>query len=483
MKKKLDIPAKVNIVLSREQSLREIAAKHGVHHSSIDDLFKESTEVLTQYWEEKSQRIGRPGKAEDDEVLNSESDNNELSKQLALKQMRIDWLELQLKIEKERAAEAKLKKSVHLKKKEKIAIIELTTNHEREYSEITQLERLSCLDMSPGSLLHLQRTLRDRLKRESVISDEDIAHTVQQIIDYPFLGGEKGRLKLQHDEKTLVGATLYKEIKQQLKQEVEKELHRKREQSELEKNQYKRSVEKTGKYKHFIPTKAHDVWSIDFLTVALYGMYFNICVVYEIFSQAYLAIKVSDSCSAELAIAAVNRAVEYSGKNPTRYLLSDNGSAFICDSFEKALDSIGMTGKRIPPGKPWFNGALESGNRDFKKTLYTIAFQDACNNTKLSAKGIAREKIMNSLNEYSLLTQCVINEEIVRPKFKATPESVLKNEIKESLKKQAAFVATKKQERKERLAVLKDVPVSKRKRVEDKVLASCKKNIIIAWNK
>jgi len=115
MSKKLDIPTKVNIILSREQSLRELAATYRVHHSSIDDLFKESAEVLRQYWEEKSQRIGRPAKGHDEDG----SDDKELTKQLALKQMRIDWLELQLKFEKDRAAEAKFKKPGQLKKKKK----------------------------------------------------------------------------------------------------------------------------------------------------------------------------------------------------------------------------------------------------------------------------------------------------------------------------------------------------------------------------
>ena len=69
MSQKLDIESKVDIVLSREESLRDIAAKYGVHHSSIDDLFKESAEVLNHYWEEKSSRKGRPEKEKPDDLL------------------------------------------------------------------------------------------------------------------------------------------------------------------------------------------------------------------------------------------------------------------------------------------------------------------------------------------------------------------------------------------------------------------------------
>ena len=39
------------------------------------------------------------------------------------------------------------------------------------------------------------------------------------------------------------------------------------------------------------PKKKHDVWGIDFLNLLLFGVYFRICVVYDLFSQAYLSIQ------------------------------------------------------------------------------------------------------------------------------------------------------------------------------------------------
>ena len=313
------------------------------------------------------------------------------------------------------------------------------------------------------------------MKRESLIENKDIDHVVQQIIDYPFLGGNKGSLKLQHDEKAVIGSTLYGEVKQQLKLEVEKDIHKRREQCELEKNRYKRSAENQKEYEHIVPSQIHEMWSIDFVTFVLYGIYFNICVVYEIYSQAYLAIKVADSANSEVAIEAVKHAVEYSGAKPKRYLLSDNGSAFISEDFEALLDSIKMFGQQIPPGQPWYNGALESGNRDLKKALYTIAFHDACKDIKISTKSVARDHIVSSLEGYCDAAQQMINEQIVRPKFKTTPVLVLNEKIKESLKKQNIFVKKRYKQRKKRMADLKNVTVSKRKRVEEKVLTSWKK--------
>jgi len=122
MDNKLAINEKVEIVLSREKSLREIASHYGVHHSSIADIYKESEAILKQYWQEKSERKGRPSQQKDanaEELTAAKSDKEELTKQLALKQMRIDWLNLQLKWEHERALEENRKPKKQLKKKKK----------------------------------------------------------------------------------------------------------------------------------------------------------------------------------------------------------------------------------------------------------------------------------------------------------------------------------------------------------------------------
>lgn len=122
MSKRLEHSDKVNIVLSREKTLRELAEQYDVHHSTIDDLFRESADILKKYWEEKSRRQGRPPSNEavkPEELIASEQQAQELRKQVDLKQMRIDWLELQLKWEHERAAEAGQKRGKQLKKKKR----------------------------------------------------------------------------------------------------------------------------------------------------------------------------------------------------------------------------------------------------------------------------------------------------------------------------------------------------------------------------
>jgi len=122
-KSTLSIEDKISIFCAKDASLRQGASHYGVHHSSIDAIRKEGEEALRDYWEEKSARRGRPRlskSAEKEETKAPPSVQEQFEKELALKQMRIDWLELQLKWERERAAERDcLGSQKQLKKKKK----------------------------------------------------------------------------------------------------------------------------------------------------------------------------------------------------------------------------------------------------------------------------------------------------------------------------------------------------------------------------
>lgn len=348
--------------------------------------------------------------------------------------------------------------------------------HQALYDEqISQLQRLNCLELTPGSFSHLQRSLRERLERESAIPEEDITETIQQIIALPSLGGHKGSLKLQHDEKALIGQTVYADIKRQLVDEAARELLKRREQSELQKNHDQRQQEKKVEYEKIIPRRKHDVWSIDFVTFLLFGIYFRICVVYDIFSQSYLSIIPAEVATKEIAIKAVVCAFEYSGTKPRFCVLADNGGQFSCDDFEAVLKFYETELKHTPPGQPWHNGALESGNRDLKKMLYTTAFYDAAKNIEITRKGVASQQILQQLEDYCTRTQQVINEKIVRPKFMTTPKAVLNDQVYENNTRRHLYVEKKRTERKQRMEQIKKEGGSKHKRIEDKVTAIWKK--------
>ncbi len=119
MNKQLTTEQKLAITLSRTQSLRALALEYGVHHSTIADIYQESEALLKEYWTEKSKRKGRPATAAAVPMEASAHEQAALEKQLALKQMRIDFLELKLHWEQERARDEQRTVSKQLKKKKK----------------------------------------------------------------------------------------------------------------------------------------------------------------------------------------------------------------------------------------------------------------------------------------------------------------------------------------------------------------------------
>lgn len=119
MSKPLTIEQKLAIVLAREKSLRALAEEYGVHHSTIAEICQESEALLRDYWTEKTKRIGRPAKPVDPPTAVAAQEKAALEKALALKEMRIDFLELKLSWAEARVQEAQGKIGKQLKKKKK----------------------------------------------------------------------------------------------------------------------------------------------------------------------------------------------------------------------------------------------------------------------------------------------------------------------------------------------------------------------------
>ena len=120
MANKLTIKQKVEIALTKGMSLRELAKKYGVHHSCIADIQKESEELISRHWQEKAEHVGRPANKilpEQVEIDDLQKKNNELTHDLSISEMRIEFLELKLKWNDESFAEAKINKRKQLKKK------------------------------------------------------------------------------------------------------------------------------------------------------------------------------------------------------------------------------------------------------------------------------------------------------------------------------------------------------------------------------
>ena len=73
---------------------------------------------------------------------------------------------------------------------------------------------------------------------------------------------------------------------------------------------------------------SHEVWAIDFTFIKLVGMELCLCVVYELYSQAYLALVAGETADNNLAIEALEQAREYAKQTPKRCLLSVMAASF-----------------------------------------------------------------------------------------------------------------------------------------------------------
>ncbi len=119
-KEPLSPQQKVKVIQAGDRSLRDMGDELDVHHSTIKTVREEGADVLSRHWQEKSTRVGRPRKDEGEdceEVDRLKAEAKQAEEELAVRQMRIDWLELKLKWSEEELREAKVRRQKQLKKK------------------------------------------------------------------------------------------------------------------------------------------------------------------------------------------------------------------------------------------------------------------------------------------------------------------------------------------------------------------------------
>ena len=324
----------------------------------------------------------------------------------------------------------------------------LVEDHSFRFKQISQQDILGVFEYSSASFSQLCNYIQDRKKRESAIPYQDYEEVLRQILELPYLGGVKGSLMLLSEQKAMIGSTLYKEIKQELKYLAEEALHSRKQQSELEKNQYSRKNSKEKTFEKMQADHVDDIWAIDYVELWLLGIKFYLCVVYEVYSQSYLSIIPAFEATKEVAVKAMKHAFNCRNTKPKKCIIFDGGSQFGSDDFAGLLDKYSLIDNKTPPGEPWHNGALESGNRDLKKALYTHIFYQACLDPGITKRGIEREKVFNFLNYCCEQVTEIINNRIVRPKFRVTPKAVIDNDILNNVIAMNTYRETKIQERK-----------------------------------
>jgi len=345
-------------------------------------------------------------------------------------------------------------------------------SHEQLFHFLTATDRLKCGGITFAGLRRLRESLDAMIQRGARMCYEDVLAALKVIEQFPHIGGQKGALTMVDQLMGKVGETSFKEIKDLAKEFAEDSWQERKAQSTIEGNMHDRKSAKHRSSDLIRSEGVHDIWSIDFTEAKVFGMKVYGCVVYELYSQGYMAFEISLNNDATAACNALHRAIKNSGGVLPRILVSDNGSHFVNEMFKKAV------GKKIlhhlvAPGKPWLNGALESGNRDLKKMLYSRMMYNLEQNDYVSQVGVSAERILSFTRAAAKEAMDLINTTLVRKKFRVTPQVVIDGKVEECILKQNTF-------RKER--DLAKVSMLKSARETGKKLKTLKQKAKRAWN-
>jgi transposase InsO family protein len=333
--------------------------------------------------------------------------------------------------------------------------------HRTRYPRFTVAERLGQLEMTPADCSRLENGVDDRRKRESAIPEDDVAEVVAFIVEHPEVGAERARLTLLDQERAMISTVFVNEARQEIKRCAEEQYReRDRQEKEAEKALCDRLAENRRSHSHVQACRPHHIWAMDFAMIDFLGYRLAACEVYDVYSQAYLAVRTGTGCSSELAEETLRKALAETGeRSPGTILRRDNGSAFRTAEFQTILDNNEIRDAPIPPGQPWFNGSLEAGNGSLRTAILAAAMREAPLRPEPFNEARANVgRAVGLLDGICEDTRRMLNERIARSKFKMTPAMVMSGEEKQTLERHQRFKDRKKAERAQRMKELRSQP-------------------------
>jgi len=338
-------------------------------------------------------------------------------------------------------------------------ILQLVQSHSEQYAGHSAAERLQQLDMSPSDYSRLRRRKRQRAARESAIPESDVAETVGFIIEHPDVGAGRAHLTLVDQERALISTAFISDARQQVACLAEQHYRERNEQEKLLEAELRARQQAQRAYRHIEACHPHHIWAIDFVAIRFLSFQLVVCVIYDVFSQAYLAIRAGTGCDQRLARRSLQAAVAQAGTRAGMFMRRDNGKSFVTAPFQAILAENGIIDDPIPPGQPWLNGSLESSNTSLKAALKTAAMQ------RMAAEPDCSQAARKDVDNAVLLLQkscdqvrTTLNHSIARPKFGMPPGQVMNGEVDATRERHERFVRRKRKERKERMAGLLETP-------------------------
>ena len=338
-------------------------------------------------------------------------------------------------------------------------ILQLIQAHQAQFSDYASVDRLWALELTLSDYCHLRNSVRDRKARESAIPQADVAATVAFILEHPDVGAGRAHLTLIVQQKALVSMTFINEARQEVIRLAEQEYRLRGEQEKLLEAQLHDRLQAQQDYQHIQAEHPHHIWATDFIVLRFLSFQLIVCVLYDIFSQAYLAIQAGTGCDQDLAQRTINAAIAAADMRPGLILRRDNGKAFLTEHFQNTLADHDIQDAPIPPGQPWLNGSLESNNGSLKTAIKTTVMRqqlDVPTQFQNARKDI--HKAVQVLQQTCDRVRVSLNDEIARPKFAMPPGQVLAGQVDSTRERHDRFIEKKKQERTQRMEALRSNP-------------------------
>jgi transposase InsO family protein len=323
--------------------------------------------------------------------------------------------------------------------------------------------RLEQADLTPSGYRRLRQGLVEQTVRESAVPEGDLQAAVEFFVENPQVGAGKARASLLDQEKACLSTSNLNELKRVLSTQAEALYQRRQEEEKQLEEQLRedlRAQRALTAYEHFRAEYPNHIWSIDFSNIKFLGMTFALALVYDEYSQAYLAVGAGCWADGQLAVATFQKALLRSPQSPV-LLRRDNGRPFQTEDFQRLLGA--GCDHPIPPGSPWYNGSLESGNTSLKAAIKTVGMQ-----TMATAADVFRQARQDQAAALALLAKLAervrikLNEDISRLKHGMPPIKVFEGRVEETRARQAEFKTRKQQERLNRMADFRTDPDGRR---------------------
>ena len=247
----------------------------------------------------------------------------------------------------------------------------------------------------------------ERKKREvTVIAEEVAINAIEVIIKYPHFGGAKGQAYMIYHRLGYIPRHTYQNLKKTVGRIIFQEAYN------------KNLLPQSSVYEHERPQAINEIWAEDFTKVNVFGFTYPIALLTDVFSNKYLGYSTRERESSELVEAPVEMAVEENNNaGPEKFILSDNGTQYICDDHGELLAKHEIVQQHIPACKPQYNGSIECGIRDFKSIFYNIVAQNDLK--KIVGIGLTVTDKKKKLLEHVALSVKksieILNGEIPRP--------------------------------------------------------------------